>query len=201
MKNYLKLLQDIAEHGYDHEDRTGTGRRTLIGQQLRFKMSEGFPLVTTRKMYTRNIIVELLWFISGSSDVRVLQEQGNNFWDLWAVNEHSGNGFIERNPTSDVSEFLNDEDVLKGHIELCVQNSIGSVGPIYGPQWRNAPGSPTAYDRELDVSDIPKDKIEQYNIDFFEDYGMKKRTRTDISSLTKIILIIVVKDTLKLTTN
>lgn len=122
MKNYLDLLKEILENGSIRDDRTGVGTISLFGKQLRFKISDGFPIVTTRKMFFKNNVSELLWMLEGSSNVFRLAEIKNDNKPYSELSEK------ERRTIWD----LNYENQAK---DLGYSN--GDLGPIYGFQWRN----------------------------------------------------------------
>lgn len=84
MKQYLELLQHVLDHGSPREDRTGTGTVGVFGYQMRFDLSEGFPLLTTKKLHLRSIIHELLWFLRGETNIKYLKDNGVSIWDEWA---------------------------------------------------------------------------------------------------------------------
>lgn len=89
MKQYHELLRHVMEHGVDKSDRTGTGTRSVFGYQMRFDLQQGFPLLTTKKLHTKSIFHELLWFLKGETNTRYLKENGVSIWDEWA--DENGN--------------------------------------------------------------------------------------------------------------
>lgn len=93
MQAYLNLMQDILDHGYEKCDRTGTGTRSVFGRQLRFDLSAGFPLLTTKKLHLKSIIYELIWFLKGDTNIKYLNKHGVKIWDEWA-DQHGNLGPI-----------------------------------------------------------------------------------------------------------
>ena len=87
MEQYLSLLTRIKKEGQVKKDRTGVGTVSIFGHQMRFDLSKGFPLLSTKKLHTRSIFLELLWFLSGNTNVKWLQERGCKIWDPWADEE------------------------------------------------------------------------------------------------------------------
>jgi thymidylate synthase len=85
MKQYLALLQDVMDNGVEKGDRTGTGTRSVMGRQVRYDLAEGFPLLTTKKLHIRSILHELLWFLSGETNIKYLQDNGVSIWNAWAT--------------------------------------------------------------------------------------------------------------------
>ena len=84
MKQYLDLIQHVIDNGITKEDRTGTGTKSVFGHQMRFDLSEGFPMVTTKKLHLKSIIYELLWFLKGDTNIKYLNDNGVKIWNAWA---------------------------------------------------------------------------------------------------------------------
>jgi thymidylate synthase len=114
---YEDLLNDVYEFGTKKADRTGTGTRSIFGAQLRFNLAEGFPLITTKKVFTRPMIEELLWFLRGSTNNTELTDKNVHIWDSWALNKDHPAGYK------------------------------GELGPIYGAQWRDWGGGNNGIDQ------------------------------------------------------
>jgi thymidylate synthase len=109
MRQYLELLDAVLADGEERTDRTGVGTRSLFGWQSRYDLADGFPLVTTKRVHTRSVVGELLWFLAGRTDNQWLNERGITIWDEWATAEQT-------------ARFDRPE---------------GALGPVYGHQWRN----------------------------------------------------------------
>jgi thymidylate synthase len=151
-KQYTDLLQDILDNGVTKQDRTGTGTISVFGRQIRHKMSDGFPLITSKKMYFKGIVTELLWFLRGDTNIKYLIDNNCHIWDGDAYKN-----FINKNQNINLNLEINKDIVIvEGPIynatsRLLTQeefinkiktndefaNKWGELGPVYGKQWRN----------------------------------------------------------------
>ena len=123
------MCQYILEHGEDRPDRTGTGIRSVFGYQTRYDLREGFPLLTTKKMYLRPIAEELLWFIKGDTNIKYLVDRNVKIWNEWPYEDFKkSEDFNGETLEEFVEKIKNDDDFAKKH---------GNLGPVYGAQWRN----------------------------------------------------------------
>jgi thymidylate synthase len=140
MKQYQDLLSHIMEHGVDKTDRTGTGTRAVFGYQMRFDLSEGFPLLTTKKMGLKAIIHELLWFLRGDSNLQYLAKNDVHIWDEWPYKAYLiKNGMSVPASGSEEWNAGIKEFVEKVKTDDAFAKEHGELGPIYGYQWRNWP--------------------------------------------------------------
>lgn len=143
MKQYLELLKRIKEEGVRKEDRTGTGTISVFGHQMRFDLSEGFPLLTTKKLHLKSIIYELLWFLQGDTNVRYLQEHGVRIWNEWA-DENGDLGPVYG------SQWRSWPDYSGGHIDQ-IQNILNQI--------RNNPDSRRMIVSAWNVADVDRMKL------------------------------------------
>lgn len=140
MRQYLELLKDIDTNGAIKGDRTGTGTKSVFGRQIRFDLNDGFPAVTTKKLFLRGIIHELLWFLQGDSNIEYLVKNDVHIWDEWpfkAYLQATGQD-VPQTGSDDWSAKLQEftERIKEDH-EFAVKH--GELGPIYGYQWRHWP--------------------------------------------------------------
>ena len=150
-KDYQELLQDILDNGVEKSDRTGTGTLSVFGRSIRHKMKDGFPLLTTKKMYFKGIVTELLWFLRGDTNIRYLLDNDCHIWDGDAYKKYlkTGQSEIETEQSQDDSKhWINQElsnirpypkdvfiQLIKTNSEFA--NKWGELGKIYGHSWRN----------------------------------------------------------------
>jgi thymidylate synthase len=140
MRQYLELLQDIKTNGTTKTDRTGTGTKSVFGRQMRFDLSEGFPAVTTKKLFLRGIIHELLWFLQGSSNIEYLVQNNVNIWNEWPFRAYlQATDQIVPEPNSDEWNEKLADFVEKVKTDHEFAKKYGELGPVYGYQWRHWP--------------------------------------------------------------
>jgi thymidylate synthase len=158
-KQYTDLLQDILDNGIEKKDRTGTGTKSVFGRQIRHKMSEGFPLLTTKKMYFKGIATELIWFLRGDTNIKYLVDNDCHIWDGDAYKNYT-KSFLGHEDIPNKDWFVNE---IKTNNEFA--KKFGDLGPIYGKQWREwssyvkaVPNNPYDYEYRSN-SDGPIDQI------------------------------------------
>ncbi len=132
MKQYLDLCKTILEYGTKKEDRTGTGTISYFGYQMRFDLSEGFPLVTTKKVHLKSIIHELLWFISGSTNIKYLVDNDVRIWNDWPYDIYKKSSEFQGETIEEFAKKIKESDEFA--------KKWGNLGPVYGKQWRNFGG-------------------------------------------------------------
>lgn len=150
---YLDLLRYILDHGVKKEDRTGTGTISIFGYQMRFDLSKGFPLLTTKRIPFKLVASELLWFIKGDTNIRYLLEHNNHIWDEWAFKkwveseEYDGPDMTDfglRAAQDEEFAKIVDEQMKIFHEKVLTDDAFaekyGDLGPVYGKQWRSWPG-------------------------------------------------------------
>ena len=132
MKPYLDLCRHVLEHGSFKSDRTGTGTKSVFGYQMRFDLSEGFPLLTTKKVHLKSIIHELLWFINGDTNIKYLVDHDVKIWNAWPYEAFKKS---EDYQNESMEEYI---EKIKTDLEFAKKH--GDLGPVYGAQWRNFNG-------------------------------------------------------------
>ncbi|MDR1970252.1 MAG: thymidylate synthase, partial [Candidatus Nomurabacteria bacterium] len=142
---YEELLRKIMKDGEDRDDRTGTGARTIFGMQMEYDISESFPLLTTKRVPFKLIASELLWFLSGSSNIRPLLEQNNHIWDEWPFKHWLlETGQISAEDAADSNKLNALTDLKRQFTDQILSDEKfaekwGELGPVYGYQWRHWP--------------------------------------------------------------
>lgn len=140
MKQYLDLLRDIKENGETKGDRTGTGTKSVFGRQVRYDLAEGFPAVTTKKLYFNSVVHELLWFLQGSGNIEYLAKNGVHIWDEWPFKAYLTKNSL---PIPEVNglEWKAQMQEFIGRIatDHTFAEEWGDLGPVYGVQWRKWP--------------------------------------------------------------
>jgi len=142
MKAYIDLLQDVYDNGVGKDDRTGTGTRSVFGRQIRCDLSEGFPLLTTKKVFLRGIIHELLWFIQGDTNIKYLVDNGVGIWNEWPFKNYLNAKGMTNAYSQGSCEWNDNLEAFIGKIQRSetFAKQWGELGPVYGKQWRNFSG-------------------------------------------------------------
>ena len=132
MKQYLELCQHILDKGQKREDRTGTGTISCFGYQMRFNLEEGFPLLTTKKVFYRGIFEELLWFLSGETNIKPLVDKKVGIWNEWPYADYQKLPEYKGETLEEFIQRIREDDEFA--------KKYGDLGPVYGKQWRNFGG-------------------------------------------------------------
>lgn len=127
MKPYLELVKHVLDHGAKKEDRTGTGTLSVFGYQNRYDLREGFPLVTTKKVYFRGILHELLWFLKGDTNIKYLVDNKVNIWNEWPYESYKISDAYQGESLKEFVEKIRESDKFA--------QKWGELGPVYGKQW------------------------------------------------------------------
>jgi len=143
MRQYHELMDRVLREGIDKSDRTGTGTRSVFGHQMRFDLAEGFPMVTTKKLHLKSILHELIWFISGDTNIRYLCQNGVRIWDDWPFATYAKSADYDG---IDMKEFA-----ARIAADADFAAKWGDLGPVYGYQWRFWPGPNGPVDQLRDV--------------------------------------------------
>lgn len=132
MKQYIDLCNYILNNGVKKDDRTGTGTISVFGYQMRFNLQEGFPLLTTKKVHLKSIIHELLWFISGSTNIKYLVDNDVRIWNDWPYDLYKKSADYQGETIEEFAAKIKESDSFA--------QKYGNLGPVYGKQWRDFNG-------------------------------------------------------------
>ncbi len=155
MRTYVDLLHHVLNHGQERRDRTGTGTISVFGYQMRFPLQEGFPICTTKRVWFRGLACELLWFLSGSTNIKPLVDQGISIWTAWPLKNYlqHQNLIVPPSDSEDWKTHQNEFEELIRNQDGFAQK-WGDLGPVYGKQWRSFSG----VDQIVSVLDSLKQK-------------------------------------------
>nr|AIA13025.1 thymidylate synthase [uncultured bacterium] len=146
MRQYLDLLQDILDNGTDKNDRTGTGTRSVFGRQVRYNLAEGFPAVTTKKLYFNSVVHELLWFLQGTGNIEYLAQNNVHIWDEWPFKAYlQKNNLPIPEVNSDEWKTQQKDFITKVATDHTFAEQWGDLGPVYGVQLRKWPDGKGGY--------------------------------------------------------
>lgn len=132
MKQYLDLCKHVLENGFEKKDRTGVGTISTFGYQMRFDLSKGFPIVTTKKVHLKSVIIELLWFIKGDTNIKYLVDNGVSIWNDWPYEKYKNSSKYSGETMKEFAEKIKNSQEFA--------NEFGDLGPVYGKQWRDFNG-------------------------------------------------------------
>jgi|TARA_B110000444_G_scaffold258424_1_gene299330 thymidylate synthase len=132
MKEYHQLIQHVLDNGVEKKDRTGTGTFSVFGYQMRFDLSVGFPLITTKKLHLKSILHELIWFLKGDTNIKYLCQNGIRIWDDWPFAKFKASKDYEGENIRQFAKRVSEDSAFS--------KKWGELGPVYGHQWRSWPG-------------------------------------------------------------
>ncbi len=154
-EQYLDLLKDIMANGFEKKEfNTGIAIKSVFGRMIRFDLSKGFPLLTTKKVFMRGIIHELVWFLRGETNIKYLVDNDVHIWDDWPYKEYK-----KKMDAKEVPEMTQDDFIAKMKVDAKFAKKYGELGPVYGRQWRRWPASDG---REIDQLAWAIEKTKKY---------------------------------------
>lgn len=167
MKNYLEMMRFVRDHGQDRGDRTGTGTRSVFGYQMRFNLQEGFPLLTTKKVHFASVAKELLWFISGDTNIQWLVQNNVRIWNEWPYQKFMASKSYNGETMAEFIERIKTDDAFA--------KQFGDLGPVYGKQWRDFNGVDQLNNVIEQIKHNPNSRriiLSAWNPEFIEDMAL-----------------------------